>query len=610
MTSSTSPTASNALVEAVSALFSRRGRVVTALVLVATVLLASWLAGRWFAAQALGGVQRRAEVAVALHAASLRSDLEKFRTLPFVLAQDPDVRGALSSRATAANASLNQKLETLAGEVRADAVYLVNSAGVTIAASNWRAPTSFVGQNYTFRPYFREALENGYAELYALGTVSGEPGLYLARRVDGPRGVVGVIVVKVLFDAIEAEWARGDERVFVTDERGVVLITSEPGWRFHTLEPIAAEDIPALRASRQYGADAALEQLPLRFDGHRVNDGEFIAVQTEAAAEGWRLHLLAPTRPLVSGAEATGRAIGALTTLLLWGLAFLIYWVRRRAERERLRQEATRRELEARVAERTSELKTANSQLMHEMDERRRVESSLQLMQDELVQANKLAVLGQISAGVAHEINQPVAAIRSYVDNAAALIRRGAAGEAEETLTAAAALTDRIGAITQELRAFSRKGTTTARPLRVADAIEGALLLISARTRALGVSVERRLAREDIMVVADRMRLEQVIVNLLQNALDALADVKGPKIQIQVETEAGMARVTIADNGPGLSKDVAAALFTPFVTTKEQGLGLGLVICRDICAEFGGALEIAPSTLGGAAFAISAPSAS
>jgi two-component system C4-dicarboxylate transport sensor histidine kinase DctB len=513
---------------AVPPALSRRARVLWVLALCVSAFVTAWISGAWFAGRALDSVQRRAEVAAALHAASLQSDLEKFRTLPFVLAQDPDVRGLLAIASTAP-APLNQKLEALAEEVRADAVYLVDGAGVTVAASNWRTPTSFVGQDYTFRPYFREALENGYAELYALGTVSGEPGLYLARRVEPTRGRSGVVVVKVVFDGIEDDWARAEDRVFVTDERGVVVITSVPEWRFRTLEPLAPETIPQLRESRQYGANATLEQLPLRFEDGRVNDGAFVSVETSTASTGWRLHLLAPTNPTVNAAETTGRVIGALAIALIWGAAFVLVSARRRALRERQRQDFARRELEARVADRTSELKTANTQLLHEIDERRRAESNLQLMQDELVQANKLAVLGQISAGVAHEINQPVSAIRSYVDNASAFLRRGQADDAEKNLSAIAALTERIGAITQELRAFSRKRSSAPTPVRVAEVIEGALLLTSARARAMGVTIDIRHG-DAAIVIADRIRLEQVVVNLLQNALDALAPVSAPTI--------------------------------------------------------------------------------
>jgi two-component system C4-dicarboxylate transport sensor histidine kinase DctB len=228
----------------------------------------------------------------------------------------------------------------------------------------------------------------------------------------------------------------------------------------------------------------------------------------------------------------------------------------------------------------------------------------LHLLQDELVQANKLAVLGQVATGVAHEINQPVAAIRSYVDSAAAMLARGSLSLVNDNLAAVAALTERIGRITSELKSFARKSSATPTAVDVDDAIDGALLLLGASLRAGGIEVERRASAIRVRALAERIRLEQVVVNLLQNAIDALADHTAPRIQIAVETDAARVRIMISDNGPGLTEQVAAALFQPFVTTKPQGLGLGLVISRDILAEFGGVLELVRTGPDGAAFTI------
>jgi two-component system C4-dicarboxylate transport sensor histidine kinase DctB len=273
------------------------------------------------------------------------------------------------------------------------------------------------------------------------------------------------------------------------------------------------------------------------------------------------------------------------------------------------RQFLAQRELEARVAERTSELASANAQLVREIDERQRAEANVQLMQDELVQANKLAVLGQISAGVAHEINQPVCAIRTYLDNAATMINGGQIEAVCDNLVKASDLTDRIGAITQELRAFSRKSARARTKVRIGDAIDGALILMSARTRSVGATISRTEPDPELAVIADRIRLEQVIVNLLQNALDALVNTPQPRIDISVtpDLETDSAKLIVADNGPGVAAEIAAALFTPFVTNKPQGLGLGLLISRDICIEFGGSLTLAAAPKGGAAFLIQLP---
>ncbi len=263
-------------------------------------------------------------------------------------------------------------------------------------------------------------------------------------------------------------------------------------------------------------------------------------------------------------------------------------------------QVESRRALEKEVQARTSELSEANRRLTEESHERERSDRRYRLAREELAQANRLSAIGQIIAGVIHEINQPVAAIRSFADNASSFLDRKQPGKAKQNLGTIAELTARIGAITAELRTFARRGTPAIGALRIGDVFDGALLLLGDRIRAGGVTIDRR-GDDDIEVRADRIRLEQILINLIQNALDALEATPDPVVRIEAE---GGSPVTIlvADNGPGIDPAVADDLFTPFVTGREEGLGLGLGIARDIAREFGGELELANSPLGGAAF--------
>src|SRR5690606_3440110 len=234
---------------------------------------------------------------------------------------------------------------------------------------------------------------------------------------------------------------------------------------------------------------------------------------------------------------------------------------------------------------------------------RRRAEKSRQNLQDELIQANKLATLGQIAAGVAHEINQPIAAIRTHADTAGLYLASDDAPGARRSLASIADLTERVGAITDELRAFSRKTRSGTVAVGVEAAIEGALLLVGARMRERGVTLERRPAPADLAVMAERNRLEQVLLNLLQNAIEALRDTPDPVIRLEVEARGRRVSIRIADNGPGVAAEMRERLFTPFTTDKRDGVGLGLVISRDIVAGFGGDLSLEP-TPRGAAFLI------
>ena len=548
---------------------------------------------------------RQAATASALHAAVLRSELERHRSLPMVLAQDPDLT-ALLDQPDAANAlRLNRKLEALATQVRAAAIYALDADGTTLAASNWRLPTSFVGSDYRFRPYYFEAMRDGQATFFALGTVSGRPGLYLSRRVDGPAGQpLGVIVAKVEFDALEADWRASGEPTYVTGEDGVVLITTVPSWRFHAARPLSA-DLRRRLAATQTAGRTIPTPLPFAADaGGMVRIASDIpedlyAVASDAIPEiNWRLTLLAPAGDAVSRAVAVSRWLGVLSVALLAALTGILLRRRQRAAARAEEAELSRIELERQIDLRTSELRSTNDLLSHEIDERRHLESVRQDLQDELIQANKLATLGQIAAGVAHEINQPVAAIRTHADSASVQLRRDDSAGALRSLANIDRLTERVGVITDELRAFARKTRSETVAVGVDAAIDGALLLVAGRLREKGIVLTRRRGPAGLAVRAERNRLEQVVLNLLQNAIEALDGVEGPSIKLGVEAKGETVVIHVTDNGPGVAPAVQQRLFTPFTTDKRDGLGLGLVISRDIVAAFGGELALEPSPTG------------
>ncbi|MFG1396856.1 sensor histidine kinase [Roseixanthobacter pseudopolyaromaticivorans] len=583
------------------------------LALVALDRLAAYVGTQW----ALSQLRTDADAAALLRVAVIRSEIEKQRTLPVVLAQDPDVRATLEDPDPARLSALDVKFAGLAAGTRTGAIYLLDVTGLTIAASNAGTSASFVGSNYAFRPYFRTAMADGTAEHFAFGTVSRQPGLYLTRRIDGPSGPLGVLVVKAEFEAIEDQWRQFEEPTFVTDDRAIVLISSVPDWRFRAIAPIAPERREELRASLQFG-DATLDLLPIVPDpdvaglvqaalpGQR-KPRLFVEASAEVPTTGWTLNVLAPANAAVSLATGAARVLALLVAVLALGLGALAFSRRTRRLEDTARQAAARRLLEQRVAERTHELSHANVRLHAEMEERLRTQNALDGLKDDLVQASKLAVLGQIAASVAHEVNQPVAAIRTFAENSAVFLDRGDASAARANLSTIAALTDRIGAITGELRAFARKAEGRLEPVPLRAAIDGALLLVGHRLTQQAVGIDVAIDADDLRVTAERVRLEQVFVNLLQNALDALAGQTDGTIRIHAEAGADQVRIEVADNGPGLPPNVMEALFMPFTTTKAQGLGLGLVISHDIVVEFGGTLAV--ENRHGAVFTLTLPRA-
>ncbi|GGB29411.1 two-component sensor histidine kinase [Sphingomonas metalli] len=521
---------------------------------------------------------------VRLRQALLASEVARFRLLPEAIADDRDLVATLAGQQTAAHA-LDRKLETLAAHTGAAAIYLVGPAGRALAASNWRRPTSFVGQDYRFRRYYSAAMRDGSAEQFALGTVSRRPGLYLSRRTAGG----GVVVVKLEFDRIEQAWRAAGGITFVTARAGIVLVTSRPDWRFAATRPLTGAEAAAARTD--YGV-AALGAPPLtvRPDGLVETAGAagpLLVARSPIDERGWQVALAMPVRGVVDVATRNAAIAAGLATL---ALAALVWGWRERARRRTERTEA----LEAAVAERTADLS-------REIAERAAAEARAAELREGLRQANRLAALGQITASVAHETAQPVAAIRNYAVTGEQLLDRGALEEVRGNLRAIDRLTGRIGAVTAELRGFSRKGSGAIGPVPLAEVIDGARLILKERLARVALILPDIPA--DLIVIAGRVRLEQVMVNLLQNAIEALEGQADPRIVLTLATMPDTVALTVADNGPGIAPDIAAKLFTPFATSRPQGLGLGLTIAQDIMHDLGGALRLVPGG-GGAVFVV------
>ncbi len=591
--------------------------------LIFLLLALSALAGSLFLAGNTGMRSALATLAddvaedAALKRALLQATLERPRALPLVLAADRQVGDTLSNPTGDAVEGLNRKLEALVVATRTAVIYVVGRDGIAIAASNWREPDSFVGNDYSFREYFKRGMELGHAEHYALGSVSKRPGLYLSQRVADSRGTaVGVVVVKVEFDGLERDWGNSGRSTFVTDNHGIVLITSRPEWRFLTTADIPPHERVAIRESLQFG-EAPLETLPiwglLGHDGHDMVSTEpglgmpqqpHLSLTLDVPGTPWQMHVLSPAAAVLTAGIWQGRLIALLVILPLIALAAILLYRRNRALRRLAADQAAREELERKVAARTRELTIARDRLQTEISEHRTTETRLQTVQHELVQANRLAILGQVAAGVAHEINQPVATIRAYADNARTYLSRGESKPATENLSFIAELTDRIGAITNELRGFARKGRAAAEPVTLKTAVDGALLLLRSRFAGSLDMLQVQAIPEGITVSANRIRLEQVLINLLQNALEAVHGRADGRITVSLApAAAGEVAITVADNGPGIPPAVLENLFTPFNTSKESGLGLGLVICKDIVSDYGGNITV-ESTPAGTTFTV------
>lgn len=590
----------------------RRSLALLALVLLGGAALA-YAAWRLSLDLALAQTQGDAQRHLRFVAHELTGALDKYEAVPQVLARHPALAGLLAEPSSKAQqAAVNALLEGVAHDAAAAAIFLIDANGLTLAASNWRDAQTFVGQNYAYRPYFRDAMAQGGGHFYARGSTTGTPGYFIAHRLAG--AVAGVVVLKVSLDEMEANWARSAGELMLADARGVVFLASRPEWKYRTLQPLSDAIRAELHDTQQYG-DLPLPALArepsrasaeLRVERIATAAAKLRALVTEQPVQerGWTLLSFTEIRGAeqIAAGRAWAAALGWMSLLLT--LAYL--QLRRRRARERLAAQGELRaaydSLETRIAERTGELQAR-------VDELHRTEQTLRATQDDLVQAGKLAVLGQMAASITHEINQPLAALRALNDNARVFLERGMQADAQTNLQSIDSLTQRIAAIVGQLKGFARRDELRVQPVVVAEAFQAAVALVSAEARRQRVTLDCSPVPEGLAVLGQQVRIEQVLVNLLRNGIDASAEKGGGTVTLQAEVEAGQALLRVSDDGPGLTDDVQARLFEPFFTTKRRGdgLGLGLSISASIANALGGSLQGSNRPEGGAQFVLRLP---
>ncbi len=556
--------------------------------------------------------------------AGLESDLARFEYLPSLLEMTPGVFALL---ADPDNPSLrnevNRYLQGINATVGVSNLYVMDLTGLALAASDWNDPGTPVGTDFSFRPYVKEALAYGRGHFYGIGITSKRAGYYLSYALRQQGRQLGVATVKINLEEAETAWKKLPGNVLLVDERGVVILSSREEWKFRPLAPLAAQALADIASTRPYG-EAKLAALDWRVTDGQVGDATVVILDgvgylTSARPlrqSGWRLLVLDDVAPVRAAARnlAVTTALGAAVLLLL----ALLLWQRQRAVRQKLASrtalQAAHDDLEVKVAARTAELRSAVALLGDEVEVRKAVEADLRATQSELVHAGKMATLGQMSAGVVHELNQPLGALRTLSDNACVLLEQDRLSDVRGNLLRIAHLVDRLGRLTYQLKAFAHKAGSQRVPVDLQQVIANAQFLVSQRLRDSGVELVVQVQPAGLAALADEARLEQVLVNLLGNAIDAMQ--ASPPRRLRVEASAVGAAldhclIQVSDTGPGVRADILPRLFEPFITSKPAGagLGLGLMISAHIVREFGGSLRACQMDGAGACFEIELPRA-
>jgi two-component system C4-dicarboxylate transport sensor histidine kinase DctB len=565
----------------------------------------------------LKSLQAANEPRLQLIAKGIYAEISRQDHLPVVLSLDADVRTALEAvndpaRGPALLERLNRKLTRLSQEADTRAMFVIGPQGTVVASDDWAAPDTLLGRDLADRPYFVQAVAAGESSYLGIEPSTNRVRYYLARAIH-ENELLGVAVVRIEFDTLETAWEMAGEHVLVTDSDGVVFLSSDPSYRYRgfgrfeqpmRIVPSATDRYLGTPITDIEGQilERRGQDLMLRISSPEA--GMFLSQTTMLPEYGWTIHRLTELTTVDEDQRDGGIIGGSLSALII---ILALYVVQR--HQAYLAASRSGVELQRQVAERTHELSDSNASLQTEIEERRRTEARLRATQNELVQAGKLAALGQMSAAIAHEINQPLAAIRTFMASTKIFAQRGELGQVARNLDLITDLAERMASITGHLKTFARKSDPGhPEPVAVARAIERTLVLLASQIRNAGVRLEQDIA-PDLQVTGQAVQLEQVILNLIGNALDAVTDADEPWIRIRARADGDTVAIAVADNGHGISPAEIDRIFDPFFTTKPlgKGLGLGLSISYGIVQDFGGQIHAVNRPEGGAELTVELP---
>ena len=541
-----------------------------------------WITNAWLTERFSENTRMRLDLRSALYIGNLRSELQRTSVVPLLLARDPALIGSLSGQdfsTTSARLIAAQK------EINAASIRLLDASGRTVASTE----RQLLSSHEVTQPYFVEALRSRDTVFTVSQNDAGGNEFTYSRAVVADGKALGVIVVGADLMRLERSWAGISDAVAILDSSGTIILSTESRWRGLALsEALSVRSAPsAIERAFQVTADWTAMPPDAYVRGKAV-----MQTETRIPFRGWRMVSFATY-------DSIRERVNAVLALEIMGFAILLaatfYILSRRA---RVQSEAFMRE--------SADLRALNNRLKAEIAERVRVERELRVAEQTVQQSSKLAALGEMSAGVSHELNQPLAAMKTYLAGARLLMQRGRDEEALSSFQRIDDLVDRMGAITRQLKSFARKGEDAMEPVDLRASASAALTMMEPQLRSGVIRVSHSIPRDKIMVMADRIRLEQVIVNLLRNAVDAVKSQRDPMIELSVGV-GSHAYVSVHDNGPGVAD--LEKLFEPFFTTKKpgEGTGLGLAISSGIVADFGGRLTAHNDSGGGAVFQMELP---
>ena len=561
-----------------------------AALLAGTVL--SLLVGNYYADQARTGLEQRSKQVLALHKEAIFGLLDKFRLMTVLVARRPDTRLKFIRWANYNDAQSKLDLQNFAGRLAAmsgaNRVRLALPDGKVLAQST----LSDVSGVYLDTALRDTALQDRLGRATNFSHISPNTYSFATSVRDGDK-IIGIVNIDVDLQVLENAWALSGDLIFITDEQGRFIVGNQ-------LAGLLSQD-----KYRSYGPTT--QEISATIAGE---ERMFLARGEHFNHIGWTLNVFIDAARIVT-ARNSAMIITALIVAVLAAISFILLQ-RRLAYLTRLDAERNAASiLENKVAKRTAQLQGSNQKLQREFDERVAAEAALKQAQDSLIQSAKLAAIGQMSTALAHEYNQPLAAIRSYADNARAFLQQQKTGNADDNLMRIAKMTERMAQLSKTLKTFARTPRTKLTPLALTPLLEEAVLLVGPSAKKHNIALEFEQPDAPVQVRAGHVRLSQVVVNLLSNAIDAVGDLPGARVRLSAGVKGQSVQILVEDSGPGVPKENRSKIFDAFFTSKEvgDGLGLGLSIAYNIVHDFGGEISVTDSELGGAAFLVELPRA-
>ncbi len=544
-------------------------------------------------------------------AAFIRYEIGRYADLPKQIANSDLLQSLLQELPDSAD-QLNQYLFQLQRSADVADLYLVNPSGIVIASSNASGKIHYVGRDFGFRPYVRDALAGQDAQYYALGHTSERRGYYYSVPVRIKGQILAVMVAKVDLEPIEQHQQQiaglADSHFMVTGQSDEVFLSDVPEWRLTSLtgKPLSEQEqqryitqaITPMRYSK--GSAILSPAYPLWRLTIENKTLSFLPYQRTLAEFGWTLTVLASPAP-----QQAALWSALLLVTLVYNSALLAIWVRRERRKRHLQLLQHNQQLEQRVIARTKDLAETNRQLIRQIERREQTETELAQTEQHLVQTAKLATIGALSASLNHELNQPLTALQSYAQTTEKLIDKGYLDDAKTNIQAMRQLMQRLSMIVAQFKDFSRKSSGKNQLVQVNKLVLDALGIVKHQCQQQGVKVRLQLPEQSPLVLADSIQLEQVLVNILTNGVQAMAGLADAAFHIAVRTQAHQVSIHIRDQGPGIEPHHLERIFEAFFSTKQRdGLGLGLSISQRIVQSFGGQLEVRNASQGGAEFII------